>query len=174
MIEPMRVFVGHQSMFAESDYVQTDIDVVQFSTPPKDGLFVRAYKHKHTGITVQSAPVKGDGVTCGFTFSGWTAFQGVPRPDDDVVDATFVPPTVREKFSHYFKPCPYTHVDVYRVLEIFSVTDPALQHAVKKLLVAGGRGAKDAGKDVQEAIDALERFKEMRAEDKRAVVATVL
>lgn len=57
-------------------------------------------------------------------------------------------------------------VDVYRVLALFNVTDPCIQHAVKKLLVAGGRGAgKDIGKDVQEAIDSLERFKEMRVED---------
>ena len=72
------------------------------------------------------------------------------------------------KHNHYFKQVPAgaTHIDVYRVLMMFNVTDPCLQHAVKKLLVAGGRGAgKDIGKDVQEAIDSLERFKEMRVED---------
>jgi hypothetical protein len=29
-----------------------------------------------------------------------------------------------------------THIDVYRVLKLYNVTDPCLQHAVKKLLVA--------------------------------------
>jgi hypothetical protein len=73
---------------------------------------------------------------------------------------------MQKKHSHYFKPCPYEHVDVYRVLEMFAVTDPCLQHAVKKLLVAGGRGAgKDISQDVQEAIDTLERFKAMRDEE---------
>lgn len=69
--------------------------------------------------------------------------------------------------GHYFKPVDgLPHVDVYRVLALFDVTDPALQHAVKKLLVAGGRGAgKDIRQDVQEAIDALLRWQEMRAED---------
>lgn len=67
--------------------------------------------------------------------------------------------------SHYFKPCPYDQVDVYRVLQLFTVTDPCIQHAVKKLLCAGGRGPKDAAKDIQEAIDALERWKAMRAEE---------
>jgi hypothetical protein len=67
--------------------------------------------------------------------------------------------------SHYFKPCPYPSIDVYRVLTLFNVVDPCIQHDIKKLLVAGGRGAKDVGKDVQEAIDTLERWKEMRAEE---------
>lgn len=72
------------------------------------------------------------------------------------------------KHSHYFKPCPFDEIDVYRVLERFNVTDQAIGHALKKLLVAGGRGQKDIGKDVQEAIDTLERWKEMRAEEVEA------
>lgn len=70
------------------------------------------------------------------------------------------------RFSHYFRPCPYDAIDVYRVLQIFGVSDPALQHAIKKLLVAGGRGHKDAAKDVDEAIVALRRYQEMREEEK--------
>ncbi len=71
------------------------------------------------------------------------------------------------KHAHYFKSVAgLKHVDVYRVLDLFKVTDPCIGHAVKKLLVAGGRGAgKDVGKDVQEAIDCLERWKEMQAEN---------
>lgn len=72
---------------------------------------------------------------------------------------------LREKYPHYHKPSPFTHVDVYRVLALFGVTDPCLQHAVKKLLVAGGRGAKDIRRDVREAIETLERWEEMRAEE---------
>lgn len=67
--------------------------------------------------------------------------------------------------SHYFKPCPFESVDVYRVLTMFGVTDPCLQHAIKKLLVAGGRGHKDISRDVQDAIDSCERWKAMRAEE---------
>jgi hypothetical protein len=73
-----------------------------------------------------------------------------------------------EKHSHYFKECPFDSVDVYRVLSLFNVTDPCLQHAVKKLLVAGGRGHKDIAKDVQDSIDTLERWKAMRAEEQSA------
>jgi hypothetical protein len=70
------------------------------------------------------------------------------------------------KHSHYKKPVAgLQFVDVYRVLALFGVTDPCIQHAVKKMLVAGGRGAKDISQDVQEAIDTLQRWQEMRRED---------
>ena len=70
------------------------------------------------------------------------------------------------KHSHYFKDVSrLDSIDVYRVLQLFGVTDPCLQHAIKKLLVAGGRGHKDIDSDVSEAIDTLERWVEMREED---------
>lgn len=69
--------------------------------------------------------------------------------------------------EHYFKACPFDLIDVYRVLDLFQVTDPALQHAAKKILVAGGRGHKAIAKDVQDAIDTLERWKEMQAENEQ-------
>ncbi|RLA59360.1 MAG: hypothetical protein DRQ89_14160 [Epsilonproteobacteria bacterium] len=70
------------------------------------------------------------------------------------------------KHNHYFKDVTrFDYVDVYRVLELFNVTNPCLQHAVKKLLVAGGRGAgKNINQDIQEAIDTLVRWKEMQTE----------
>ena len=70
-------------------------------------------------------------------------------------------------FNHYFKDVSnLQNVDVYRVLELFNVVSPSIQHAVKKLLVAGGRGAgKDITQDIQEAIASLERWKEMWTED---------
>ena len=72
------------------------------------------------------------------------------------------------RHGHYFRACPFDEVDVYRVLELFGVTSPAIAHAAKKLLVAGGRGHKDIGKDIQEAIDTLKRWQEMREEDRIA------
>lgn len=76
-------------------------------------------------------------------------------------------PNTPKKHSHYFKDVSTLNtVDVYRILKLFNVTDPCLQHATKKLLVAGGRGAgKDIDRDVQEAIDTLLRWQEMRRED---------
>ena len=46
--------------------------------------------------------------------------------------------------------------------------DPCLQHAVKKLLCAGQRGAKGQKQDVQEAIASLMRYLEMQTEDDEA------
>lgn len=70
------------------------------------------------------------------------------------------------KHSHYFKDVSKLKmIDVYRVLELFGVTDQALGHAIKKLLVAGGRGAgKSIEKDIQEAVDTLQRRLEMHKE----------
>ncbi len=71
-----------------------------------------------------------------------------------------------KKHSHYFKNVDHlSAIDVYRVLLLFNVENPCLQHAVKKLLCAGKRGVKDQEKDVQEAIDTLERFLVMLGED---------
>lgn len=68
--------------------------------------------------------------------------------------------------SHYYKSVKHLdHVDVYRVLQLFNVTDPCLSHAIKKLLVAGCRGSKSINQDVQEAIDSCTRFLEMGEED---------
>lgn len=91
------------------------------------------------------------------------AFRRLVPEAPGVHDLT--PPAI--KHAHYFKRVAGLEtVDVYRVLELFSVTDPCLQHAVKKLLVAGGRGAgKDIGQDVKEAMDSLRRWQEMRLED---------
>lgn len=48
-------------------------------------------------------------------------------------------------------------VDVYSVLWAFDVTDPAVAHAVKKLLMPGQRGSKTYVQDLEEARDALDR-----------------
>lgn len=70
------------------------------------------------------------------------------------------------KHNHYHKSVRgLNSIDVYRVLRLFEVNDPCLQHAIKKLLCAGYRGSKSFDQDVKEAIDTLERWKAMRAED---------
>ena len=47
-------------------------------------------------------------------------------------------------------------VDVYRVLNAFPTGSPEIDHAVKKLLAAGKRGAKDELQDLKEAIQSIE------------------
>ena len=46
-------------------------------------------------------------------------------------------------------------VDVYRVLSAFEITEPELQHCIKKLLAAGQSGAKDYQQDLKEAAASL-------------------
>lgn len=71
------------------------------------------------------------------------------------------------KHAHYYKDVRHLeYIDVYRVLDLFGVTDPCIAHAIKKLLVAGNRGGgKDSDRDIQEAIDSLERYQQMRREE---------
>lgn len=90
-----------------------------------------------------------------------------PGPSTKEDKETLVEPSKGvKKHNHYFKDVSNLEViDVYRVLDLFGVTNPCLQHAIKKLLVAGNRGVKDYNKDVQEAIDTLERYKVMQQED---------
>lgn len=72
----------------------------------------------------------------------------------------------KPKHSHYFKNVSHLEwVDAYRVADLFGVTDPCIQHALKKLLVTGNRGHKDVATDVQDVIDTLERWKEMQLEN---------
>lgn len=52
--------------------------------------------------------------------------------------------------------------DVYDILHAFNVTNPALAHAIKKLLVPGGRsGGKDMLQDLEEAKWSVQRAIEM-------------
>jgi hypothetical protein len=69
--------------------------------------------------------------------------------------------------NKYLRKVPTTDIDVYRVLSAFLVTDPAIQHAIKKLLCSGLRGYKDFRQDVTEAIQSLNRCLEMLEEDDR-------
>ena len=73
-----------------------------------------------------------------------------------------------QKHNHYFKDVSnLKFIDVYRVLDLFNVVNPCVQHAIKKLLCAGQRGAKDERRDVQEAIASLVRYLEMQTEDEK-------
>ena len=55
-------------------------------------------------------------------------------------------------------------VDVYDVLTAFEVTNPADQHAIKKMLLPGLRGTKDGIQDRREAIQSLGRAIEIEQE----------
>lgn len=60
--------------------------------------------------------------------------------------------------------------DVYDILFAFDVTNPAVAHAIKKLLAAGQRsGGKDRLQDMREAIWSIERAVEIETQPVSAV-----
>lgn len=59
----------------------------------------------------------------------------------------------------------YNKLDIYRILKLYNVCDPCLQHCIKKLLCAGKRGVKNQTQDINEAMQSLQRFLEMQGED---------
>ncbi len=66
---------------------------------------------------------------------------------------------VRNKYQREIKQGVY--VDVYDVLKAFEVTNPATQHAIKKLLAGGKRGHKDLLQDLNEAHASISRAIEL-------------
>ena len=84
----------------------------------------------------------------------------VPEPENKGVKSD------QREHNHYFKDVRHLDfIDVYRVIDLWELKDPALQHALKKLLVPGNRGHKDIQKDVQDVIDSCKRWQEMQAEN---------
>lgn len=59
--------------------------------------------------------------------------------------------------SNYKRTINGANLDIYDILVAYGVTCPARQHAIKKLLVAGNRGAKGVVQDLEEASQALSR-----------------
>lgn len=67
-----------------------------------------------------------------------------------------------KKHNHYFKDVSdLDEIDVYQVLRLFNVTDPCLQHIVKKALCAGQRGHKDFETDLKNIFDTAKRALEI-------------
>ena len=63
--------------------------------------------------------------------------------------------------SKYTKAIHGVSVDVYDVLQAWGVSNPALQHLIKKALQCGQRGHKDNAQDLQDIIDSAIRAKEL-------------
>lgn len=77
--------------------------------------------------------------------------EPLPFVDDDSV-----------AHNHYFKDVSKLEsIDVYQILKLFEVTDPCLQHIVKKALCAGQRGHKDFQHDLQDIFDTAKRALEI-------------
>lgn len=56
-------------------------------------------------------------------------------------------------------------VDIYRIQRLYGMTDPALNHGMKKIMAPGLRkGGKSRRQDIEEAIYSLQRFLELEDE----------
>lgn len=66
----------------------------------------------------------------------------------------------------YNRPCKGVTIDVYDVLQAFNVTNPALQHLVKKALAVGQRGHKDKMEDLRDILASAQRAIELEENDK--------
>jgi hypothetical protein len=66
--------------------------------------------------------------------------------------------TVKNKYQ---VSCKEITIDVYDVLNAFNVQNPAIQHAIKKLLKGGERGVKNKVQDYTEAIESITRAIEL-------------
>ena len=71
------------------------------------------------------------------------------------------PGACAEQWNKYNRQCKGVTIDVYDVLKAFEVTDPALQHLVKKALCAGLRGYKTMQQDLQEVLESAKRAVEL-------------
>lgn len=74
--------------------------------------------------------------------------------DSNLIDAG-------DKPNKYKRTVSSTTIDIYDVLQAWQVTNPAIQHAIKKLLQPGQRGHKTRTEDLQEALVSIERAIEL-------------
>lgn len=82
-----------------------------------------------------------------------------PITDEQDLNDCIGAPEANNKYLHEIKPGIF--VDVYDVLMAWNVTNPALQHLIKKALQAGERGHKSREHDLQDIIDSAIRAKEL-------------
>lgn len=82
-----------------------------------------------------------------------------PITDEQDLNDCIGAPEADNKYLREIKPGVF--VDVYDVLMAWNVTNPALQHLIKKALQAGERGHKSREHDLQDIIDSAIRAKEL-------------
>ena len=74
---------------------------------------------------------------------------------------SLITPYNQVKENKYNRQCKGVTIDVYDVLKAFEVTDPALQHLIKKALCTGLRGHKTQEQDLQDILDSAKRAVEL-------------
>lgn len=92
-------------------------------------------------------------------FAEYPSWSFVFENDEQDLNDCICEPEADNKYLHEIKPGIF--IDVYDVLMAWNVTNPALQHLIKKALQAGGRGHKSREQDLQDIIDSAIRAKEL-------------
>lgn len=125
----------------------------------------------HVWEVVEDLPDCADWITDKYVVHSYMeAREGWQKVDVTKV-APETPPLVRNKYMREIAPGVW--VDVYDVLYAFTVTDPCLQHLIKKALATGVRGHKSTREDLidirDSAIRAIEHYDAMHQDiDKNA------
>lgn len=131
----------------------------------EDDHFIVRVEGDGTNITTFSGTVvkvlRGTYYTEGYWSDGWSY--------DDFTKVNYVENTpeeenLQEEYSYYNYTYKGIKLDPYRILDIYKITCPAQQHAIKKLLRAGN-SVKELKQDITEVIDTLKRKLEMLEED---------
>lgn len=88
-----------------------------------------------------------------------TNLGGPTPPDVGIIGPSNCPKGVSGKYNRLIIGLDgvRTEVDVYRVLDAFQVTDPCLQHLIKKALCSGLRGHKDRLQDLEDIKLSIEK-----------------
>lgn len=135
--------IGDESVFAGTD----DATVVSVVKGSKDKI----YHHKAGILSVCNLKSRGH-VIVGHRFL-------IDEEQDlkDCIGSTEAMASEKSKYHREIKPGVF--VDVYDVLAAWNVTNPALQHLIKKALQPGARGHKTTEQDMQDIIDSAIRAK---------------
>ncbi len=142
------------------DWSKAPEGATHFQPSNRRGRLDRYFKDDFKSVFVPSI---GDGwIKVSRTIDRIDLADAIPRPTSTENPVSEQNQPVERKHSHYFKDVSgVDQIDVYAVLRLFEVTDPCLQHIIKKALCAGKRGAKDWAKDVQEIADTAQRLIEL-------------
>jgi hypothetical protein len=91
-----------------------------------------------------------------------SAITGISIAGKSLQKAIPMQKIVSKPKNKYQKKIKNTYIDVYDILCAYGVSNPAVAHAIKKLLMPGQRGHKNATTDIKEAISALNRALELQ------------
>lgn len=115
---------------------------------------------KRGGFIANTKPFTGDSLPEGYPIFGHPNCRcKAVKVGELHTDGKWHEAQLGNKYLHEIKPGIF--VDVYDVLMAWNVTNPALQHLIKKALQAGERGHKSREQDLQDIIDSAIRAKEL-------------